>query len=557
MGVCTSQSKPKKVKEHKHQSVTLPPQQPLTTREQKTVTLQCQEQTSIQRITTPVRRVSPNQATTPAKKASPNQATTPVQRVSPSLHSTPKTMIVQSTQLQEKARNGSLLNIPMQRMSTKPGSKSLQSPASRKYSVVSGQGHHNNQSKTVMQHNETGQLVLVEMLKFENRNQQYIDMLDELRLDHMHIIKIVDIHVDSHKRSYQVVYEHCQGGTLSKFLESNKLEYQTIGSIFYQMVEALAYVHQLGYSHDELTIDSFSVFDDSSTPFIKLSDIRSIYQFMYPKNSLLYEPPNSPNHHHHNRDTGKLQNIQTKNRSQSNDIWALAIIALQLLNQQFPFEIEEISKFKPEITYAKQALDIYPLLFEMLHHTPSERLTLDKCLLHPYLLNMKQIQPKDYLQPFTNITKCKNMTYLHKCLFQYLLSIYATDHLKVLTKLFTNADLDKDGKLNEQELILLFNEKPQEYSLNISDFVDITLEDFQLLAADKQFVLTQDCLTSSFKVLSKSYGYITPKLICKVITDCDEVRLQQDFDTFNLNYAFQLKEYEEFLVNYQSPKSIV
>ncbi|CAD8079830.1 unnamed protein product [Paramecium primaurelia] len=556
MGVCTSQSQPKKVKQHKHQSVTMPPQQPLTTREQKTVTVQFQEPTSIQRITTPVRRVSPNQATTPVKKASPNQATTPVQRVSPSLNSTPKTMIVQSTsQQQEKTRNGSLLNIPMQRMSTKPGTKSIQSPASRKYSVVSGQNH-NNHSKTVMQHNETGQLVLVEMLKFENRNQQYIDMLDELQLNHMHIVKIIDIHIDSHKRNYQVVYEYCQGGTLSKFLESNKLEYQTIGSIFYQMVEAIAYIHQLGYSHDELTIDSFSIFDDTSTPFIKLSEIRSIYQFMYPKNSLHYEPPNSPNHNHQ-KDTSKFQNIQTKNRSQSNDVWALAIIVLQLLNQQFPFDIEEINKFKPEKVYAKQQLDIYPLIIDMLRHNPNERLTLDKCLLHPYLMNMKQIQTKDYLQPFINITKSKNMTYLHKCLFQYLLSIYATDHLKVLTKLFTNADLDKDGKLNEQELQILFNEKPQEYSFNISDFVDITLEDFLLLAADKQFVLTQDCITSSFKTLSKPYNYLTPKLICKVITDCDENKLQQDFDAFNLNYSFQQQEYEGFLINYQSPKPIV
>lgn len=60
------------------------------------------------------------------------------------------------------------------------------------------------------------------------------------------------------------------------------------------MVEAISSIHKLGYSHDELNIDSFSVFDEiNSTPFIKLTDIRSIYQFMYPKNSILYEPPNS------------------------------------------------------------------------------------------------------------------------------------------------------------------------------------------------------------------------------------------------------------------------
>jgi calcium-dependent protein kinase len=63
------------------------------------------------------------------------------------------------------------------------------------------------------------------------------------------------------------------------------------------MVEAISHIHTLGYSHDELTIDSFSIFDEiNSTPFIKLTDIRSIFQFMYPKNSILYEPPNSHSH---------------------------------------------------------------------------------------------------------------------------------------------------------------------------------------------------------------------------------------------------------------------
>ncbi|CAK67691.1 unnamed protein product (macronuclear) [Paramecium tetraurelia] len=568
MGVCASKSDPKKVKKQKPQSVTIPPQQTLTTREHKTTTIQFQEPSTIQRGTTSLHRASPNQSITPIQKVSQNNVTTPVQRVSPSNHPTPKTMIIQSTQLQERSRNGSMLNIPQQRLSTKPGSKSIQSPASRNYSVVSRQNH-KSQSKTVMQHNETGQLVLVEMIKFENRSQQFIDMLEELRLDQMNIVKILDIHMDSHKRNHQVVYEHCQGGHLSKFLDSNQLEYQTIGSMFYQMVEALAYVHSLGYSHDELTIDSFSVFDDSSTPFIKLSEIRSIYQFMYPKNSLLYEPPNSPNHHHHHKDYkdhSKPQNIQTKNRSQSNDIWALAIIVLQLLTHKFPFEIEEIHKFKAEEVYAEQEQDIYPLLIEMLHHNPNERITLEKCLLHPYLIKMKQVQPKDYIMPFTNIIKCKNMTYLHKCLFRYLLTLYASDHLKVLNKLFTTADLNKDGSLSEDELQPLLNEQPQEYSLQISDFVNITQEEFLLFAADKQQVLTQDCLTLSFKALSKSQNIITPKLICKVITDCNEEQLQQDFDTYNLNYTvkftkisyqLQQKEYETFLINYQSPQPIV
>lgn len=49
------------------------------------------------------------------------------------------------------------------------------------------------------------------------------------------------------------------------------------------------------------------------------------------------------------------------------------------------------------------------------------------------------------------------MTYLHKCIFQYLLQNYANDHLKVLTKLFITADINSDGSLSLEELKELFS----------------------------------------------------------------------------------------------------
>lgn len=44
------------------------------------------------------------------------------------------------------------------------------------------------------------------------------------------------------------------------------------------MIDSIAYLHSKGLSHDELTIDSFSLFNnDINIPFVKLTDIRSIY----------------------------------------------------------------------------------------------------------------------------------------------------------------------------------------------------------------------------------------------------------------------------------------
>lgn len=57
------------------------------------------------------------------------------------------------------------------------------------------------------------------------------------------------------------------------------------------------------------------------------------------------------------------------------------------------------------------------------------------------------------------------------------------------------------------------------------------------MAADKELILNENVLESSFRTLSKSYNNISAKFICKTIADCDEDKIQSDFDTYNLNYS--------------------
>lgn len=51
---------------------------------------------------------------------------------------------------------------------------------------------------------------------------------------------------------------------------------------------------------------------------------------------------------------------------------------------------------------------------------------------------------------------------------------------------------------------------------------DLTLEDFLLMASDKELILNENVLESSFRTFSKSYNNVTSKFICKIIIDCDE-----------------------------------
>ncbi|CAD8124329.1 unnamed protein product [Paramecium sonneborni] len=562
MGVCTSSSQANNQKQKKLKAETKANQQISLVYDQKTNTKQNPEQIQNQKTITSQRKLSPNQTTTSKQQIQAKNGTMIIRRSSHATTMTTKTMIVQPSQVQEQQKTGQQLNPPFKRNSLRQGTKTQLVSASKNYSIVSTKNL-DNQGKTVMQHNETGQLVQVEILKFDNKNHQYIDKLGEIHINNMHIVKIIDTLVDHQKRTYQVMYECCPGGTLTKYMECSKLNDQQIGIIFYQMVEALEYIHSLGLSHDELTINSFSVFDDSSTPYIKLSDIRSIYQLMYSKEADLYQDP----HSHYNQRKNKTQHhsnkphdtneIEIKYRNKFNDVWALAIIILQLRNKELPYQISEIDSFDPQKYLNNNPSEMNSLLLQMLQVNRQNRITLKQCLEHPYLIKMQQVQPQDFLQPLKNMIKSKNITYFHQCVFQYLLENYANDHLKVLTKLFITADTNKDGTLSLEELKELFSIEGKDLIDQLNLQKDLTLEEFLILASNKDIILTQDILESSFKILSRQSNIITPKSLYKVLEVYNKQQLQKDFKTFNLNEILTLIEYKEFLINYETPTPIV
>ncbi|CAD8206192.1 unnamed protein product [Paramecium pentaurelia] len=556
MGVCTSSSSKNNQQQQKAKTETKINQQFSLIGEQKNSINQFQEN---QRTITPIRRLSQNQNITPVQMNSAKNGTMAIRRTSHATTMTTKTMIIQSSQIQEQQKTGSLSNLTYQRSNNKQVTKTLLVSASKNFSIVSSKNL-DNQGKTVMQHNETGQLVQIEVLKFDTKNHEYLNKLEEIKLDNMHIVKIIDTLVDHNKRIYQVMYECCAGGSLSKLFGCSKQSDKKIGIIFYQMIEALAYIHSQGLSHDELTIDSFSVFDDSSTPFIKLSDIRSIYQLMYPKEAHLYSDPLSQKHQNHkpkNKHHHDANQNEIKTRNKCNDVWALAIIILQLRNKELPYNIQEIDSFDPQEYLNNHPSEMNSLLLEMLRINRNDRITLKKCLEHPFLIKMKQVQPQDLLQPLKNMIKCKNMTYIHKCIFQYLLHNYANDHLKVLTKLFITADTNKDGSLSLQELKELFSIEGKDLIEQLDLQKELTLDEFLLLASNKDIILTQDIQESSFKQLSRQSNLITLKSMCKFLNNYDEQLIQKDFNTFNLNDGINLKEYREFLINYETPIPIV
>ena len=67
------------------------------------------------------------------------------------------------------------------------------------------------------------------------------------------------------------------------------------------------------------------------------------------------------------------------------------------------------------------------------------------------------------------------------------------------------------------------------------------------MASDKELILNENVLESSFRTFSKSYNNVTSKFIYKTI-DCDEEQIEADFDKYNLNYSVIINIINSFVI---------
>jgi serine/threonine protein kinase len=87
---------------------------------------------------------------------------------------------------------------------------------------------------------------------------------------------IVRVHaVDAAHRPPYVVLEHVEGRTLRQLLrERGRLEPQDVGSIFRQLVDALAYAHERGVVHGDVKPENILVIEQGIHNVVKLTDFQ-------------------------------------------------------------------------------------------------------------------------------------------------------------------------------------------------------------------------------------------------------------------------------------------
>ena len=150
-----------------------------------------------------------------------------------------------------------------------------------------------------------------------------------LMMDHPNIIKTYKI--SENPKNFYIIMEYCNGGELFNYIvEKEKLEENEASMFFYQLINALEYIHSLGIAHRDLKPENLLLIDNK---IIKIIDFGLSNYFNGEKN--LETPCGSPSYASPEIIKGEAYN------GFSIDIWASGIIMFAMLCGYLPFDDDE------------------------------------------------------------------------------------------------------------------------------------------------------------------------------------------------------------------------
>jgi 5'-AMP-activated protein kinase catalytic alpha subunit len=216
-------------------------------------------------------------------------------------------------------------------------------------------------------------------------------------LNHPNIIKIYKIIED--EKLYYVVMEYCEEGELFNYIvEKNNLTDSESAFFYYQLINAIEYLHLNGIAHRDLKPENILLGENN---LIKIIDFGLSNYF--DENKLLSTPCGSPCYASPEMIRGENYN------GADNDIWETGIILYAMLCGYLPFENSPNAKDNKILFKKILSLNLdYPnfltdssvdLLKRILVTDPKERIKIDEIKKHSFYLKGKKVfeQKQEYI----------------------------------------------------------------------------------------------------------------------------------------------------------------
>jgi calcium-dependent protein kinase len=327
-----------------------------------------------------------------------------------------------------------------------------------------------------------------------------------------------------------MVEEYCSGGDLFDYIQKIKNFSEKIAAtIFNQLLSAINHLHKKNIVHRDIKPENIVFIPleenkNNNDIFIKLIDFGTSVSIKNKSN--LHE------------ELGTIYYIAPEvfknNYNEKADIWSCGIILYTMLCGHPPFLGNDEDSIKNKIlnckveypqnefkNISKGAIDFLELLLE---NDPNKRISAEEALKNEWLINMLNSDDDNILNKtiIENLIKFSSTVSLQKATLSFLTNqISMNEEIKTLKKEFDKIDVNKDGEISLDELILCLKtlyplEEAKKRAKDIFKEIDfnndgsINFSEFLTVNLQKEKILNEDMLRKAFNLFDiDGNGYIT------------------------------------------------
>ena len=355
-------------------------------------------------------------------------------------------------------------------------------------------------------------------------------------LDHPNILKCFEIFEDS--RYFYLATEYCPAGDLfSQIVKLDHFSESQAAEIMYQMISALMYCHERRVIHRDLKPENILLMESGDKLSVKVADFGSS-AILDPQaklagcyGSAYYLAPE----------------VFAGAYDEKCDVWSLGIIMYILITGKPPYPgrdpetIMKYARISPFVLTPDKLVGISDpardLLKKLLKIKPAQRTSAKEAIKHPWFLSHREKNSTDTKIVMDKLQGFHCKAKLREAVHIFIASqIMCHDDIKYFKECFTKIDLDGDGKLTREELVLEYSkhmprQEAEDVACSIVAKLDQDLDgkidytEFLVSCLEKQKNLSIENLEIAFKIFDvDGNGSITAEEIREVLNDgqCDD-----------------------------------
>lgn len=278
------------------------------------------------------------------------------------------------------------------------------------------------------------------------------------KLKHKNIVKLYEvIKTETH---LWLVMEYCQGNELFYYIyENRRIEFAQCQNLFWQIIQAIKYVHSLNLAHRDLKLENILLADKKKS-IVKLTDFGFVREFNPAKRMFLQTICGT---------TVYMAPEVIKNEKYNGfatDIWSLGVILYTMLYGQMPFDEDDELKTKFKIINEEPAYSdaigytANTIIKKMLLKNPNLRPNLNEILNSEFLIDVTNKFPSNSRR--SSAQDCESIMSINQH-FNSGLPPFQSKFVKSLLKNFKKADikidkLQKDVMSEEMNSLTAFYE---------------------------------------------------------------------------------------------------